>query len=59
MSDMPASVQGLTLVMCHESQFMRGNNGINIGGLSALFNYILIDYSLGKVGFKPKPAALV
>jgi hypothetical protein len=31
---------------------MMGQQGMNIGGISALFNSILIDYSVNKVGFK-------
>jgi hypothetical protein len=55
---LPASVQGLTLVMCEQCQYMMSQNGMNIGGLSALFNDILIDYASAKVGFKAKtPAA--
>jgi len=33
---------------------MMEENGMNIGGLSALFNYILIDYTAARVGFKRK-----
>jgi hypothetical protein len=54
-SQMPQSVQGLTLVMCKACYFMMGEHGMNIGGVSALFNQILVDYSAGKVGFKSKP----
>jgi hypothetical protein len=57
--NLPPSVQGLTLVMCKMCYYMMGEQGMNIGGVSALFNYILVDYSLGKVGFKAKAAALV
>jgi hypothetical protein len=32
---------------------------MNIGGLSALFNYILIEYAAARVGFKTKPPELV
>jgi hypothetical protein len=56
---LPASVQGLTLVMCKHCHFMMSQNGMNIGGLSALFNYILIDYASAKVGFKSKPPELL
>jgi hypothetical protein len=38
---------------------MQDEEGMNIGGLSALFNYIVIDYAAAKVGFKAKPAKLV
>jgi hypothetical protein len=53
-STLPATVQGLTLVMCIENAFMMGQNGMNIGGISALFNYILIDYGKAHVGLRPK-----
>jgi hypothetical protein len=55
----PPSVQGLTLVMCKVCEYMRGQQGMNIGGISALSNYILIDYASARVGFKPKPLELV
>jgi hypothetical protein len=32
-----------------------GNNDMNIGGLSALFLDIIIDYSSGRIGLRPKP----
>lgn len=51
---LPASVQGLTLVMCEVNEYMRGKQGMNIGGISALFNYILVDYAAGRVGLKRK-----
>lgn len=62
---LPPLAQGLTLVMCSVCSFMRDDaagkpqNGMNIGGLSALFNYVLIDYVNARVGLKAKPAALV
>jgi hypothetical protein len=52
---LPASVRGLTLVMCELCYYMMGNQGMNIGGLSALFNYILINYAAARVGLKAKP----
>jgi hypothetical protein len=54
----PPSVQGLTLVMCKDCSYMMGNQGMNIGGLSALFNFIVIDYSLARVGLKSKQPAV-
>ena len=51
---LPTSVQGLTLVMCKYNSFMMSQQGMNIGGISALFNDILIDYSGSRVGLKPK-----
>jgi hypothetical protein len=56
---LPPPVQGLTLVMCGSCEFMRQNQGMNLGGISALFNYILVDFASGKVAFKTKAAALV
>ena len=53
-SDLPPSVQGLTMVMCKVNRYMMGQQGMNIGGISALFNSILIDYANAKVGLKPK-----
>jgi hypothetical protein len=53
-SDLPSTVQGLTLVMCKLNSFMMGEQGMNIGGISALVNYILVDYHRAKVGLKPK-----
>jgi hypothetical protein len=53
-ANFPTSVQGLTLVMCELCYYMMGNQGMNIGGLSTLFNYILIDYAAEKVGLKAK-----
>ncbi len=53
-ADLPAPAQGLTAVMCQENSFMMGHAGMNIGGISALFNSILIDYSKPKVGFKKR-----
>jgi hypothetical protein len=50
----PAPVQDLTLVLCQECSYMQGNRGMNIGGISALFNFILIDNQLGMVGLKSK-----
>lgn len=62
---LPPLAKGLTLVMCQTCAFMQTHpdgtpqHGMNIGGLSALFNYILIDYAHARVGFKPKPAELI
>jgi hypothetical protein len=59
---MPQSVQGLTLVACQTCFFMFNlpdgtpRHGMNIGGISALFNDILVDYAGAHVGFKAKPA---
>ena len=53
MSNMPASVQGLTLVVCSVNEYMWGQQGMNIGGISALMNHICIDFANGRVGLKP------
>lgn len=55
-SSLPPPVQGLTTVMCQLNWYMMGQQGMNIGGISALFNYILIDYEDRKVGFKARTA---
>jgi hypothetical protein len=51
---LPAPAQGLTLVMCQENVYMEGHNGMNIGGISALFLSILIDYENAQIGLKVK-----
>ena len=53
-STFPPAVQGLTLVMCEQNQYMMGQRGMNIGGISALSNYILIDFQNKRVGLKTK-----
>jgi hypothetical protein len=53
-STLPVAVQGLTLVMCARCYYMMNYPGMNIGGISALFNYILIDYASARVGLKSK-----
>jgi len=55
---LPAVVQGLTLVMCENNPYMRNRDGMNIGGLTALFYSILIDYKNAKVGFRSKAVAV-
>jgi hypothetical protein len=51
-NQLPSAAQGLTLVMCQANEFMMGQYGMNIGGLSALTVRILIDYNSGTVGFR-------
>ncbi|HEY2068117.1 MAG TPA: hypothetical protein VGG48_01070 [Rhizomicrobium sp.] len=55
-SVLSAAVQGRTLVLCQDNQYMFGHPGMNVGGISALTNSILLDYTNAKVGLKPKPA---
>lgn len=52
--NLPPTVRGLTLVMCKLNSYMMGQQGMNIGGISALANYILVDYKDRQVGLKPK-----
>jgi hypothetical protein len=51
---LPPSVRGLTAVMCKMNAYLRGRQGMNLGGISALFNRILVDFAGSKVGFKPR-----
>ena len=53
-SQFPQAAQGLTLVMCEENHYMMGQQGMNTGGITALTNYLMINYKDAKVGFKPK-----
>jgi hypothetical protein len=50
----PAADQGLTLVICQQNPFMMGEQGMNVGGISALANAILIDYKGKRVGFRKR-----
>ena len=52
--NLPSSVQGLTGVLCKACRYMMGQQGMNIGGISVLFNNLLIDYKHSQVGFRPK-----
>lgn len=51
--DMPQPVQGLTAVMCQTNGYMMGQQGMNVGGLSMLFNRLLIEYEGARVGLAP------
>lgn len=53
---LPAPVQGLTAVMCENNAYMMGQYGMNIGGITALFNDILIDYGGTRIGFQATAA---
>lgn len=53
-SKLAPSVRGQTLVMCRQNAFMMKENGMNIGGISALINSILIDFKKARVGFKAR-----
>lgn len=50
----PRSAQGLTLVMCKKNHYMMDQQGMNIGGISALVNRILVDYGGCRVGLQTK-----
>jgi hypothetical protein len=54
----PAAEQGLTLVICEQNPFMMGEQGMNVGGISALANAILIDYRDKRVGLKKRSIAV-
>jgi hypothetical protein len=56
-SSWPSTVQGLTLVMCERNAYMMDEQGMNIGGISALENSILVDFANGQVGLKLKRVA--
>jgi hypothetical protein len=56
---LPPPAQGLTLVMCRTCNKMQSQEGMNIGGLSFLFNYVLIDYAAAQIGFKARLPNLV
>jgi hypothetical protein len=51
---MPPPVQGLTAVMCKVNQFMMGEEGMNVGGITALFNRVLVCYQGSQVGLAPR-----
>jgi hypothetical protein len=53
-SSWPSTVQGLTLVMCQRNSYMMDEQGMNIGGISALEISILVDFVNCQVGLKPK-----
>jgi hypothetical protein len=53
-SAMPPSVQGLTGVLCQVNAFMMGQQGMNVGGITALFNRVLVCYQGTQVGFAPR-----
>jgi hypothetical protein len=53
-SILPAAARGLTLVMCMQNQYMRGQHGMNIGGLSALAIQIAVDYGRAQVGLRSR-----
>ena len=53
-SILPAAARGLTLVMCTQNQYMWGQHGMNIGGLSALAIQIAVDYGRAQVGLRSR-----
>ena len=55
---LPAAAKGKTIVMCQLNKFMRGQYGLNIGGISALTNAILIDHGHKQVGFRSVGAVI-
>ncbi len=57
-SALPATAKGKTIVMCQLNEFMRGQYGLNIGGISALTHAILIDHRHKQVGFRSVGAVI-
>jgi hypothetical protein len=55
LSTLPATDRATSLVVCTNCGYMRDQPGINIGGLSMLFNSLLIDISSKTVGLMKKP----
>jgi hypothetical protein len=53
-ASLPPAAKNLTLVICKTCRYMMDQYGMNVGGISALFNFILIDYAGKRVGFKNK-----
>jgi hypothetical protein len=47
---LPASTQGLVLVMCQNNKYMMGEYGMNVGGISMLTIRLLVDFRHAKVG---------
>ena len=50
---LPSSVQGLTGVFCQTNAYMMNQAGMNVGGITCLFNRLLIDYNGHQVGMMP------
>jgi hypothetical protein len=55
--DLPPPAAGLTAVISEDTSIIQGQDGLNIGGIFALTNRILVDYRDVRVGFLHKPAA--
>ena len=53
-SSLPPAAQGLTGVLCKVCWYMMGQQGMNLGGISVLFNNLLIVYNDCKIGFSPR-----
>src|ERR1700730_1175553 len=51
---LPPSARGLSLVMCRNCQYMWGQQGMNVGGISLLVNDLLIDYQNFQIGLKSR-----
>lgn len=57
LTSLPSADRSTSLVVCTKCGYMRDQPGMNIGGLSMLFNSLLIDVRNNKVGFKAKSPA--
>ena len=53
--EQPSSEAGLTAVMCGMAYYMRGQQGMNVGGITFLYNRLLIDYARARIGLAPMP----
>ena len=51
---LPVGERATSLVVCSNCGYMFGQSGMNIGGLSMLFNSLLIDISSKKIGLMKK-----
>ncbi|WP_428671089.1 hypothetical protein [Reyranella sp.] len=46
--------QRLTAVACEKAFYLEGEQGMNVGGITFLFNRLLIDYAGTRIGLAPK-----
>jgi hypothetical protein len=54
---LPETDRATSLVVCTKCGFMRNQSGMNIGGLSTLFNSLMIDVADKRVGLMKKSPA--
>jgi len=51
--DVPPAEWGITAVMCRKNFYLEGRQGMNVGGITFLFNRLLIDYAGARIGLAP------